>query len=92
MKKFLILVLAFGFLCSCASSTGKLQLVTAGKVGNTLIGDVTIYNVQRGATTVSWQAKTPTGCYQCDADDMLRQVNIVKIDCSKIDMSKGPEK
>jgi hypothetical protein len=88
MKVIIIFALAFIF-CSCASSIESLQRATAKEAGNTLTKDVTIYNVNRGATTVSWQAKTPTGCFECDADDMVRQPHCVKVDCSKIDASKA---
>jgi len=87
MKLFFIFALAF-VLSSCASSIENLQRATANEVGNTLTRDVTIYNVSRGATSVSWQAKTPSGCYECDADDMVRRVHCVKVDCAKIDTTK----
>lgn len=87
MKTILISALIFLF-CSCASSVENLQRATAQEVGNTLTKDVTVYNVKRGTTTVYWQAKTPSGCYECDADDMVRRVHCVKVDCSKIDTTK----
>ena len=87
MKIIFALILSL-ILCSCASSVKSLQRATAKEAGNTLTKDVTIYNVHRGVSTVSWQAKTPTGCYECDADDMVRSVHCVKVDCSKIDISK----
>ena len=87
MKLIIVFALAL-LLCSCASSIESLSGATAKEVGNTLTKDVTIYNVHRGATTVSWQAKTPSGCYECDAEDMMRQVRCLKVDCSKIDTSK----
>ena len=90
MKLIFIFALAL-LLSSCASSIESLQRATANEAGNTLTRDVTIYNVNRGVTTVSWQAKTPSGCYECDADDMVRRVHCVKVDCAKIDTTK-PEK
>jgi hypothetical protein len=87
MKIGLSLFLTF-FLISCASTSESLQRATAIGVGNTLTKDVTIYNVNRGMSSVSWQAKTPSGCYECDADDMVRNVHCVKVDCSKIDTTK----
>ncbi len=74
--------LLVGFLWSCASTNENLQRATAQEIGNTLTGDVTVSNVDRGATSVSWSAKAPSGCYQCDADDMVRRVHCVKVDCS----------
>jgi hypothetical protein len=87
MKIALLLFLSL-FLVSCASTSESLQRATAIGVGNTLTKDVTVYNVNRGMSSVSWQAKTPSGCYECDADDMVRNVHCVKVDCSKIDTTK----
>lgn len=87
MKVIVLFVLGI-VLCSCASSIGNLQRATADEVGNTLTKDVTIYNVHRGVTNASWFAKTPSGCYECDSDDMIRRVHCVKIDCAKIDTTK----
>jgi hypothetical protein len=87
MKITLLLFLAL-FLVSCASTSESLQRATAIGVGNTLTKDVTVYHVNRGMSSVSWQAKTPSGCYECDADDMVRNVHCVKVDCSKIDTTK----
>ena len=89
-KIFFLFSFAF-FLASCASSTESLQRATAKQIGNTRLQDVTIYNVKRGVSTVSWYAKTPNGCYECDADDMVRQVNCVKVGCDSLKMT-GPEK
>lgn len=86
--KYILLIIFAVLVSSCASSVENLQRATANQVGNTLTQDVTIYNVHRGVSSVSWQAKTPSGCYQCDADDMVRQVHCVKIDCSLIDTTK----
>lgn len=87
MKTALLLVLAVVF-CSCAASIETLQRVTAQEAGNTLSRDVTIYNVNRGITSISWQAKTMSGCYECDADDLLKRVNCAEVECSKIDTTK----
>ena len=89
-KIFFVFFLAI-LLSSCASSVESLQRATAKEAGNTKTEDVSIYNVDRGATTVSWYAKTPSGCYECDADDMVRQVHCVKVDCDSSKMS-APEK
>jgi hypothetical protein len=87
MKPSYAIALCLAF-CSCASSIESLQRATAIEVGNTRTGDVTIFNVHRGATSVSWQAKTPSGCFECDADDMVRRVHCVPIECSKIDTTQ----
>ena len=86
-KIFFFISLVFLF-SSCASSVESLQRATAKQIGNTRLQDVTIYNVKRGVSTVSWYAKTPTGCYECDADDMVRQVNCVKVDCDSLKMTE----
>jgi hypothetical protein len=70
-------------LCACASGGDNLQRATATEIGNTRTGDVAVSNVNRKATSVSWQAKAPAGCYECDADDMMRKVHCVKVDCPK---------
>jgi PBP1b-binding outer membrane lipoprotein LpoB len=88
MKAMFVIAALALLLCSCASATENLQRATAEEAGNTLTRDVTIYNVNRGATSVSWQAKTPSGCFDCDSDDMVRRVHCVKVDCSKIDTTK----
>jgi len=83
MKKFL-LVLFMLLLTSCASTIPNLQRESARNIGNNLMSkDVVISNVKRGATSVTWTATTPSGCYECEADDMLRRVNCVKVDSNK---------
>ena len=77
------LVALAGVLSACASSNENLQRATATEVGNTRTGDVAVSNVNRKSTSVSWNAKAPAGCYECDADDMVRKVHCVKVDCPK---------
>jgi hypothetical protein len=77
-----VICMLAGFLCSCASSNENLQRATAQDIGNTLTNDVSVSNVDRKVTSVSWAAKGPSGCYQCDADDILRRVHCVKVDCA----------
>ncbi len=72
-----------GMLSACASTNDNLQRATATEVGNTRTSDVAVTNVNRKATSVSWTAKAPAGCYECDADDMVRKVHCVKVDCPK---------
>lgn len=83
MKLFISFFYALLF-CSCVSSVGSLQRVTASEIGDTSTDEVDVYNVNRGATSISWEAKTPSGCYKCDADDMLKRVHCIKVKCSKI--------
>lgn len=77
------LVAAISLLAGCASTDENLQRATATEIGNTRTGDVTVSSVNRKATSVSWQAKAPTGCYECDADDNVRRVHCVKVECPK---------
>jgi hypothetical protein len=72
-----------GLLCGCASTDDNLQRASATQIGNTLTKDVAVSNVNRKATSVSWSAKAPSGCYECDADDMVRRPHCVKVDCPK---------
>lgn len=68
-----------------ASSVENLQRATATEIGNdTRTADVTIINIKRKATSVTWYARAKDTCYECDADDMVRKVHIVKIDCSLV--------
>lgn len=70
-------------LAACASSNDNLQRASAIEIGNTRTGDVTVSDVNRKAMSVSWKAKAPAGCYECDADDMVRKVHCVKVECPK---------
>ncbi len=63
---------------ACASSGGNLQRETAAFIGTIAPDDVTVSDVQRGATQVKWQAATPKGRYACSADDMVRRTYCVK--------------
>ena len=39
---------------------------------------LTITDIDRGATSVTWDAVMAKGSYSCSADDMLRHVHCVK--------------
>lgn len=86
MKKLQITILGLGILLltSCASTNGNLQRATATNAGeNMLSSDYTVSDVKRKATSVSWKAKSKDGkCYNCEADDMVKRVNCVKVKCS----------
>lgn len=62
-------------LAACASSVESLQSASAISIGNnTRPTNVTVSNVQRGATEVRWTATLPSGAtYSCAADDMVRR-------------------
>ena len=67
-----------GGLVGCASTPDNLQRETARSIGGLTSDQVTVSEVERGATNVSWKATTPSGHYNCEADDMVRRVNCVK--------------
>ena len=79
MKRFAFAmsVVALG-LVGCASTPDNLQRETARSIGGLTSDQVTVSDVQRGITNVSWKAATPSGQYNCEADDMVRRVNCVK--------------
>jgi hypothetical protein len=65
-------------LVGCASTPDNLARETARAIGGLRPEQVTISDVKRGATSVSWTATTANGTYDCSADDMIRRVNAVK--------------
>lgn len=66
-------------LCGCASTGGNLQRETARSIGGNISPEqVTVSDVDRGATSVKWKASAPTGKYDCSADDMVRRVLCTK--------------
>ena len=74
-----ILLLSVGFILpGCASNMDNLQRETARFVGDVRPDTVTVKDVNRGATSVKWEAETPKGPYSCSADDMLRRVYCAK--------------
>lgn len=82
MKKSKILAIAtiianISLLVSCASSETNLKQATANNIGGILSNNVTVSDIDRGATTVSWKAKTNDTNYSCESDDMVRKVNCV---------------
>ena len=70
-------VLAVG-LASCASSTAGLQKATASNVGGVLSSQVSVSDIDRGATSVAWNAQVNTDKYSCESDDMVHNVSCVK--------------
>lgn len=63
---------------ACASTDDNLARESARVIGGLTSDQVTVSNVDRGATSVKWEADTPNGHYKCEADDMLRRANCVK--------------
>lgn len=69
-------------LISCKSTSASLQRATATSIGNTFSSEVTVSNVKRGASNVSWDAKKGSDCYKCEADDMVRRTSCKKVQCN----------
>jgi hypothetical protein len=65
-------------LIGCANTSSNLARETARTIGGLRSDQVVVSNVKRGITSVSWVATTPSGVYDCEADDMVRRVNAVK--------------
>jgi len=80
MKKFIFsLIIVILIFSGCASSVANLQRETARYIGDIHPDQVKVYNIDRGATNVKWEADTPKGKYSCSADDMIRRVYCVKM-------------
>ena len=66
-------------LAACASTNENLQMESARSIGGGVMPEsVKINNVDRGMTSVKWDAESAKGSYKCSADDMLRRVLCVK--------------
>jgi hypothetical protein len=65
-------------LTACASTAGNLQRETARFLGDVDPNVISVSNIDRGLTSVSWNATAPKGNYACSADDMVRRVHCVK--------------
>ena len=67
------------FIFGCASIGDNLQRETARSIGGNVSPEqVTVSDIDRGATSVKWKASAPTGSYDCSADDMVRRVLCIK--------------
>lgn len=67
-------------LVACASTNDNLQMESARSIGGLMPDAVKVNNVDRGMTSVKWDAESSKGSYKCSADDMLRRVLCVKKD------------
>ncbi len=76
--RFFIVLIVLIALGGCASTTQNLQRETARNIGDIHPDKVTVSNVDRGVTSVRWEAETPKGSYSCSADDMVRRVHCIK--------------
>ncbi len=73
--RFTIAVTLMSLIYGCASTSDNLRMETARYIGGDVSpGQVNVSNIDRGATSVTWKAATPTGNYDCWADDMVRKV------------------
>lgn len=61
----------------CANTTANLQRETARFIGDVLPEEVAVSNVDRGVTSVKWDAQSKGKSYKCSADDMVRRVHCV---------------
>lgn len=82
MKKFMqvsCIAVVTMVMVGCASTGANLQRETARSVGGNVSPEqVTVSDVDRGMTSVTWNASAPSGDYACSADDMLRRVLCTK--------------
>jgi uncharacterized protein YcfL len=78
MKTLASILLTFILCAGCASAPDNLARETARAVGGLRPDQVTVSEVKRTATSVSWLATTPSGVFDCSADDMVRRVNAIK--------------
>ena len=62
-------------LVSCASSIENLQRATASKIDGASMNQISVDNIDRGVTSVTWDATYDNNNYKCDSDDMVRNVN-----------------
>ena len=74
-----IALIALALLSGCASTTENLRMGTAHALGGNVTPEqVTVTNIDRGASNVKWAAAAPGGNYACWADDMVRKVSCAK--------------
>jgi len=75
---FLILIPIFAtfLLAGCASTPDNLQRETARYIRDIHPDEVKITNIKRGATSVTWEADTPKGKYDCSGDDMVQTIDV----------------
>jgi hypothetical protein len=78
MKRGILILVVGLMLHGCASTMDNLQRESARSIGDVLPEAVTVKSVDRGASSVKWEADSPKGTYSCSADDMLRRVYCVK--------------
>jgi hypothetical protein len=75
---FLLALVSVSLVLGCASTADNLQRETARFIGDVAPQAVSVVNIDRGMTSVSWDATSPKGNYACSADDMVRRVHCVR--------------
>lgn len=78
MTRNVLLLAIVMILSGCASSTENLKMVTASKIPDANPAEISIVQVKRGVTNVSWTAKYRGVTYAGQGDDMLRNVAVYK--------------
>jgi hypothetical protein len=81
LKKVAVVVsiVAFAGCAVIASNSDALARETAKSIGGGIpVEKIAVSNVDRGITTVKWQADTPQGSYSCSADDMMHSTYCAK--------------
>jgi len=82
MKKYIQVIgvsIVASIMCGCANTDANLMRETARSIGGNVSPDqVTVTNVDRGMSNVTWKAAAPAGNYDCSADDMVRRVLCTK--------------
>jgi PBP1b-binding outer membrane lipoprotein LpoB len=79
MHSYVLLAAVAVLLVGCVSTSESLQRETARTLGGDVDpAKVVVSNVQRGVTSVNWEAETPKGPYSCSADDMVRRVHCIR--------------
>jgi hypothetical protein len=75
MEKIIVCMVCLGIMCTaCQSMNSDLREETARVIGTYSPGDITVSDVERGATVTTWRAETPKSTYKCSADNTLRRV------------------
>lgn len=63
----------------CANTDANIKRETARSIGGNVSPEqVTVTDVDRGMSSVTWKAAAPTGNFNCSADDMMRRVLCTK--------------
>jgi hypothetical protein len=79
--KLIACLFIFAGLAACATTDDSLRHESAASIGGSVTpAAVTVTNVARGMSSVTWSATASKKVYDCAADDMLRRVRCVARD------------